>query len=147
VTSVTGEDQFSLEFTSEPDFISTARLFAGAAARYYGCDEEAVQDVKIAVSEACTNAVKAHGLALVAMPIRVIVRSVGDRVEFNVIDAGGGFERTGNGERQEPDTDALLENGIGLQIIQALFPDTDVGPNNEGGTTVRFSTPRSGERF
>jgi len=80
------------------------------------------------------------------MPVRVIVRSVGDRVEFNVIDAGGGFERAGNGQRHEPDGEALLENGIGLQIIQALFPDTDVGPNAEGGTTVRFSAARSGER-
>ena len=47
---------------SEPDFISTARLFAGAAARYYGCDEDAVQDVEDRRLEACTNAVKAHGL-------------------------------------------------------------------------------------
>lgn len=148
MTATTGQDQFSLEFSSEPDFISTARLFAGAAARYYGCDEEAVQDVKIAVSEACTNAVQAHGLAVVSTPIRVVVRSVGDRIEFNVIDAGGGFERGGNGERRQQDAEGgLLENGIGLQIIQALFPDTDVGPNSEGGTTVRFSTSRSAERF
>ncbi len=147
MTAITGEDVFSLEFSSEPDFISTARLFAGAAARYYGCDEEAVQDVKIAVSEACTNAVKAHSMALVASPVRVDVRLVGDRVEFNVIDSGGGFERTANGERRHADGETLLENGIGLQIIQALFADTEVGPNAEGGTTVRFSTPRSGERF
>ena len=140
MTAVTGEDQFSLEFTSEPEFISTARLFAGAAARYYGCDEDAVQDVKIAVSEACTNAVKAHGTAVVATPVRVIVRPMGDRVEFHIIDAGGGFERATNGDRKRSDTDALLESGIGLQIIQALFPDTDVGPNPDGGTTVRFST-------
>ncbi len=90
--TVTREDQFSLEFACEPDFISTARLFAGAAARYYGCDEDVVQDVKIAVSEACTNAVKAHADALISAPIRVLVR--------------------------------------------------EVGPNGEGGTTVRFSVPR-----
>lgn len=142
--TVTSEDQFSLEFTSEPDFISTARLFAGAAARYYGCDEDAVQDVKIAVSEACTNAVKAHGTALITSPIRVIVRPEGDRLEFHVIDEGGGFKHEGNGEGRAFDADTLLESGIGLQIIQALFPDTEVGPNNEGGTTVRFSVPRTG---
>lgn len=140
MTAVTGEDQFSLEFSSEPEFISTARLFAGAAARYYGCDEDAVQDVKIAVSEACTNAVKAHGTALVASPVRVIVRPVGGRIEFHIIDAGGGFEPRVNGDSRRSDTDPLLESGIGLQIIQALFADAEVGPNDEGGTTVRFST-------
>lgn len=139
---VTSEDQFVLEFTSEADFISTARLFAGAAARYYGCDEDSVQDVKIAVSEACTNAIKAHGNALVHAPVRIIVRSDDDRVGFEVIDAGGGFDHKSNGEERTTDADALLESGIGLQIIQALFPDTHVGPNGEGGTTVRFSVPR-----
>jgi serine/threonine-protein kinase RsbW len=140
---LTSEDQFRLEFTSDPDFISTARLFAGAAARYYGCDEDSVQDVKIAISEACTNAVKAHGAALITLPVRVTVRPVGDRVAFEVIDSGGGFEHNGNGDRST-DPDALLENGIGLQIIQALFPDTEVGSNSEGGTTVRFSVPCAG---
>jgi len=144
VSQATTEDQFRLEFSSEPDFISTARLFAGAAARYYGCDEDAVQDVKIAISEACTNAVKAHESAFVAMPVRVVVRPQSSFIEFEVIDSGGGFERAaGNGE-QTHETDPLLENGIGLHIIQALFPDTEVGPNTEGGTTVRFSVPRIG---
>lgn len=144
MSPVTSEDQFRLEFSSEPDFISTARLFAGAAARYYGCDEDSVQDVKIAISEACTNAVKAHGSAFITMPVRVIVRPTDDRVAFEVIDSGGGFDQAeGNGERTS-DPDALLENGIGLHIIQALFPDTEVGPNTEGGTTVRFSVSRAG---
>jgi serine/threonine-protein kinase RsbW len=140
------QDQFRLEFSSEPDFISTARLFAGAAARYYGCDEDVVQDVKIAVSEACTNAVKAHDSAVILTPIRILVSPDGDRVEFQVVDSGGGFTReSGNGGRAHELTDpgGLLESGIGLQIIQALFPDTEVGPNNEGGTTVRFSVART----
>ena len=140
--TVTREDQFSLEFACEPDFISTARLFAGAAARYYGCDEDVVQDVKIAISEACTNAVKAHADALISSPIRVLVREREGRVVFEVVDAGGGFERSNGNGSGHVDPDALLESGIGLQIIQALFDDTEVGPNGEGGTTVRFSVPR-----
>jgi serine/threonine-protein kinase RsbW len=145
VAPAVSEDQFRLEFSSEPDFISTARLFAGAAARYYGCDEDVVQDVKIAISEACTNAVKAHGNALVTMPVRVIVQPADQRVEFQVIDAGGGFERSGgNGERSVVPDDVLLESGIGLHIIQSLFPDAEVGPNAEGGTTVRFTVARAG---
>jgi serine/threonine-protein kinase RsbW len=143
LAQTTSEDQFRLEFSSDPDFISTARLFAGAAARYYGCDEDVVQDVKIAISEACTNAIKAHGAALVAMPVRVTVHPLGDRISFEVIDYGGGFERNGGNGERSGDPDALLESGIGLQIIQALFPDTEVGSNSEGGTTVRFSVPRS----
>lgn len=140
---MTAEDQFRLEFSSDPGFISTARLFAGAAARYYGCDEDAVQDVKIAISEACTNAVKAHDSGLISMPVRVVVRPADDRVSFEVIDSGGGFEQDGGNGDGSKDPDALLESGIGLQIIRALFPDTEVASNSEGGTTVRFSVPRA----
>ena len=136
------DEQFRLEFSSEPEFISTARLFAGAAARYFGCDEDTVQDVKIAISEACTNAVKAHESALVSQPVRIVVRPGGDTVIFEVIDSGGGFQRAkGDGNRSH-DGEPLLETGIGLHIIEALFPDTEVAPNAEGGTTVRFSVKR-----
>jgi serine/threonine-protein kinase RsbW len=132
------EDQFRLEFSSDPQLISTARLFAAAAARYFGCDEEVVQDVKIAVSEACTNAVKAHANAVVSFPVRVVVRRDGDRVEFEVVDVGGGFDRDGDDQLKDGPDD-LAESGIGLQIIQTLFPGSEVGRNAEGGTTVRFS--------
>lgn len=134
------EDLFRLEFSADPELISTARLFAAAAARYFGCGEEVVQDVKIAVSEACTNAVKAHTTTVVSRPVHVVVRRDSGRIGFEVVDFGGGFDPSGNGSTNPGDFDALTETGIGLQIIRTLFPDAEIARNSEGGTTVRFST-------
>ena len=128
-------DQFRLEFSSDPRFISTARLFAAAVARYYDCDEETVDDIKLAISEACTNAVKADERSL---PVGILARPEESAVEFRVVDQAGGFEEPAPGANGEE----LVEGGIGLQIIRSLFPEAVVEPNPEGGTIVRFSVPR-----
>ena len=131
---------FRLEFAAQPEFISTARLFAAAVARHFGCDEDDVQDVKVGISEACTNAVKAHLDSVVSEPIAVVVRPAESRLEFNVVDSGGGF----SGDRAKPvssDLDTHGESGIGIHIIRALFPDAAVA-NVNGGTSVRFSVKR-----
>lgn len=125
---------FRLEFSSDPRFISTARLFAAAVARYFECDEEVVDDIKLAISEACTNAIKARDL-----PVDIVVHSADSSIEFEIVDRAGGFDETA---LQRPGLDdELIEGGIGLQIIRSLFPDAAVEPNPDGGTTVRFAVP------
>lgn len=126
---------FRLEFSSDPRFISTARLFAAAVARYYQCDEETVDDIKLAISEACTNAVK----ALERQPVGISVEREDSHVRFEVVDRAGGFDEEA---AARPGLDEeLAEGGIGLQIIRSLFPDAVVEPNPDGGTTVRFAAP------
>ncbi|MFL5766495.1 MAG: ATP-binding protein, partial [Actinomycetota bacterium] len=53
-------DRFTLELPSEPISIGTARLFSATVARFFGTQEEAVEDLKLAVSEACTVAIRAN---------------------------------------------------------------------------------------
>jgi serine/threonine-protein kinase RsbW len=106
-------------------------------ARYYSCDEETVDDIKLAVSEACTNAVKAREDPL---PVEVVVEPEDTKLEFKVVDHAGGFD-----EAMVPQPgieDELIEGGIGLQIIKSLFPEAVVEPNPDGGTTVRFAVAR-----
>lgn len=128
------DQDLKLEFKPDARLLSTARLFAAAAARYFGCDEDVVQDVKIAVSEACTNAVKAQNSADVSDPVRVVVRQDDERVHFEVVDSGAGFDPS---TRTKPDT--MAESGIGLHIIESLFPDCEVKVGGQGGTVVHFS--------
>jgi hypothetical protein len=49
---------FSLELPSDPTMLSSARLFSAAVAREAGCAEALLDDVKIAVSEACTELIR-----------------------------------------------------------------------------------------
>jgi anti-sigma regulatory factor (Ser/Thr protein kinase) len=46
-----------LDMDADPALLGTARLFAAASARLAGCGDDVVEDVRLAVSEACTRAI------------------------------------------------------------------------------------------
>ena len=95
-----------------------------------------MDDVKLAISEACTNAVKAHSGA--SLPVGILIAPEDSRLEFAVMDKAGGFDASLIADRPIR-SDDLVEGGIGLHIIRSLFPAAVVEPNGDGGTTVRFA--------
>lgn len=131
---------FRLEIAAEPRFVSTARLFVAALARQYSCPEDRVQDLKVAISEACSNAIKAHRQAGVPDPIKLLVRSTPRSLTYEVMDTGEGFEFDGAVSGVTDDDPANLVNGgIGLTLIGALFPGFEVLSDPGKGTVLRFS--------
>src|SRR5947199_10707210 len=50
------EPELELEFPQKPEFVRTGRHAAAALARLHDLPEDVVDDVRLAVSEACTNA-------------------------------------------------------------------------------------------
>lgn len=131
--------EFRLDFAAEPRFVSTARLFAATLARQFACPEERVQDVKVAISEACSNAIKAHEQAGVRDPVQVFVHSDPGSLTYEVVDIGEGFEFDGTAPTPADPAD-LVEGGIGLTLIGALFPGFEVrSGSGDNGTVLRFS--------
>jgi serine/threonine-protein kinase RsbW len=137
-------DTYILEIDPDPQLVPTARMFAATVARQLGCPEDAVLDVKIAVSEACTNAVQAHLDRHVDGPIRLKVEEEGPGLVYEVTDAGHGihemppeppevFRRAVDGQ--------VDDQGMGLALIRALFPSAEFEPQDEG-TLVRFRIDR-----
>ncbi len=61
---------YVLDVPPHPGYVGTARLFAGAVARRFGADEDSVEELKLAVSEACTGAIRAQADSATA-PVRV----------------------------------------------------------------------------
>jgi anti-sigma regulatory factor (Ser/Thr protein kinase) len=106
-------------------------------ARYFDCDEETVDDIKLAISEACTNAVKAPAAVDGKLPVGILVHPDNSKIQFAVVDRAGGFDETAAAAPEHEDE--LVEGGIGLQIIRSLFPKAVVEHNPDGGTTVRFA--------
>lgn len=52
------KDIFKLTIPGKPDYISVARLTSSAIASKIGLNLEEIEDIKVALSEACTNALK-----------------------------------------------------------------------------------------
>ena len=117
-----------------------ARLFAASVARHFGCDEDVVEDVKVAISEACTNAVKAHDGAGITEPIRIVVSPDDMGLRFEVIDSGDGVEPVSISSDATPPS-GLYEGSLGLVLIRSLFGSLEFAQNEGPGTRVAFVAP------
>jgi serine/threonine-protein kinase RsbW len=137
-------DQLRLAIPPDAGYIAMARMFAGSVARHYGCDEDVVEDVKVAVSEACTNSVKAHHDSGTAEPIELRARALDGELTFEIVDSGKGIDTEMQRAVEEgaatPAT-GLYEGSLGLTLIRSLFPGAEILRNDDRGTTVRFVVP------
>jgi serine/threonine-protein kinase RsbW len=75
-----------LSFTALPAHVRTARLVATAVARRSGVDEALLDEVRLAVGEACSRAVAGHQMYCPAEPVRLALTDVAGRFEVEVTD-------------------------------------------------------------
>ena len=109
--------------------LKEARDFAERAAADFGLDGDACYDVKLAMSEAVTNAIQ-HGSASSSDPIKIAVAAEGGALVFEVLDTGRFRPRVvRRGE--------LSESGRGLEFMRVLMDEVDLRLS-KGGTLMRF---------
>ncbi|MGH2637535.1 MAG: ATP-binding protein [Actinomycetota bacterium] len=120
-------DAFGLTLPSRAEHLGTARSFAAAVARHYDVAGEAVEDLKIAISEACVDALVA------GEPIHVRASESGRAISFSV-DAPEGDDAPDRAELDELGAPARIE------LIRSLFPDAGVA-SAAGRREIRFSLP------
>src|SRR6266496_6705743 len=75
-----------MSFTPLPAHVRTARLVATAVARRSGVDEALLDEVRLAVGEACSRAVEAHRRYCPAEPVRIEMTDQGERFVVVVSD-------------------------------------------------------------
>ena len=138
-----------VSFTALPAHVRTARLVATAVARRSGVDEALLDEVRLAVGEACSRAVEAHRMYCPSEPVRIALTDSAGRFEVEVTDAGG----PGGGESAaaadgsaavaaEPGI-APLEHGLGLAVIAGLADDVQISESADG-VSIRMSWPAVG---
>jgi serine/threonine-protein kinase RsbW len=124
-----------LTIPARPEYITLGRLALTAIAGVHPVSDETLHDLKLALTEACTNSVK-HAYAEGGEGIVDIVYELQpDRLAVEVGDAGAGFEPHdsdgGNG-------DELSEGGLGIEIIRAVTDEVEIEPREGGGSRLRF---------
>ena len=136
-----------LEIPARPAYLSLVRLVVDAAVSSLAPNlgGARLDDLKLAVTEACSNAIEAHQLARSDEP--VIVRcELDDRtVTVEVADRGGGFDPT-DVSTLPAATDPLRlrhESGLGIPLMRTLA-DKLVFEQAADGTTVRLTVYRAG---
>jgi anti-sigma regulatory factor (Ser/Thr protein kinase) len=109
--------------------LKEARDFAARAAADFGFDGAACYDVKLAMSEAVTNAIQ-HGSSSPEAPVRILVSEESGALVFEVVDTGRFVPRvTRRGD--------MPESGRGLEFMRLMMDQVELDPG-EHGTRLRL---------
>jgi serine/threonine-protein kinase RsbW len=142
-------------FTPLPAHVRTARLVATAVARRSGVDEALLDEVRLAVGEACSRAVEAHQRHCPAEPVKIEMTDQGERFVVVVSDHAptstvrpAGTNGHGVSQDAPASTASVVQGadeagipaGFGLAVISGLADDVRVS-STSSGVSVRMSWP------
>lgn len=113
--------------------VAVVRRVTIAAIRELGVTSECIEDIQLALSEACTNVI-AHSAGNDEYEVRVDIED--DLCVMRVIDSAHGFDGTALAAGF-PDGDAT--SGRGVALMQALMDSIAFDSSLEVGTVVRLT--------
>ncbi|GGJ42701.1 ATP-binding protein [Streptomyces brasiliensis] len=131
-----------LRFSALPEHVRTARLVAAAVARRAGVDEAVLDEVRLAVGEACSRAVGLHQSSGITSPVKVALIEEEKQFSIEVGDEAprsvpGGRDAGSAAEESDPETE---EDEMGLAVISGLVDDVEVTAGEHGGL-IRMTWP------
>ncbi|MEU0069560.1 ATP-binding protein [Streptomyces sp. NPDC006332] len=129
-----------LRFSALPEHVRTARLVAAAVARRAGVDEAVLDEVRLAVGEACSRAVGLHQNGGITAPVQVLL--IEEEKQFS-IEVGDEAPRHAPGDRapgSAGDDAEADEDEMGLAVISGLVDDVEVTAGEHGGA-IRMTWP------
>jgi serine/threonine-protein kinase RsbW len=139
-----GSEVIELRIAARAENVALARLALTGVAAAAGAPPAVVADLKLAVSEACTNAVQ-HAYADTSangdqrVTLRFIVSGRKLRVEVEDQGSGFGFVTRGNWEETIDDVEADDRGlGMGLTIVRSVTDELEI-ESGERGSRVVFS--------
>jgi anti-sigma regulatory factor (Ser/Thr protein kinase) len=122
-----------LEFSPEPAHVRTVRLVGVAVARRAGVADDQLDEVRLAIGEACARAVARHQRLGIRDTVEVSFTD-GDRYLVKVTDHAAEVEQL-DGEDQ-------LTIDVSVALLQGLVKDLRMSPLEQGpGTEVRMGWP------
>ena len=144
-TACDGDVTVTLRLPSNAAHVRTARLIAAAMARRSGVGEDVLDEVRLAVGEACARAVRMHERQGVSAPVTLEFGESG-RFSVSVLDGaktGTGDQLTAvaNGEAAAAPWADPSGDSLGLALLGAVVQDLHVEQDGDGGTRVTMSWP------
>jgi serine/threonine-protein kinase RsbW len=127
-----------LTIPAKPEYITLGRLALTGIARLRPepLRQEVLGDLKLALTEACTNSVR-HAYSSGEGMVEILYELHDDKLVVEVLDEGEGFDPPA-----EPSTalvdEELSEGGLGIAIIEALADEFEIRERAQGGSFLRF---------
>lgn len=134
--------EVAFEIPARGAYVAVVRLAITSLARAALLDEDVADDLKMAVGEACANAVLSHEAAATDAPVTVTWSDLGDRLVIEVGDRGLVYDPAAP-------ADMLDSQGfstrfmMSLALLQSLVDECQISPRAGGGmcTQLVFRRP------
>ena len=135
-----GTSSIYLEIPPQSAYVAIVRLAVTSLGRAAGLDEEKLDDLKIAISESCANAVLSTQESGVDAPVSISFTAGPDALEVVVADSGAA----------EPSGDASVADSQGfstrdimsMELLKSLVDEYELSPRDGGGMQARLTLRR-----
>ena len=125
-------DLISMNMSVNPDFVSVIRLTLSGVASRIGFSLDDIEDMKVCVSEACTNAIKHNKKDEFQVKFYVYP----DRLTIEVLDDGIGYDVD---SLASPDLKNPKTSGLGIFIIKTLMDEVEIKSCDKCGTIIKMT--------
>ena len=123
-----------LTLPARPENVSVIRHVLGAFAEALRLPDELVEDLRLAVTEACTNVVRHAYSPAHSGPVEISIQPLEEYVSVIVSDHGRGIGTSSD----------TTGPGLGLPLIAAIADDVELQPVPGGGSRVAMTFSRQG---
>jgi serine/threonine-protein kinase RsbW len=127
--------EVTLTIPPKAEFLTLCRLALAGMARIHAIDEESLADLKLAVTEACSNSIRHAYRDGLDGAVSIRFELAADRFTVEVEDDGSGFDPALVGAH----SGELDEEGMGIAIIRELVDEFELGSKDSGGSRLRFT--------
>ncbi|WP_019156402.1 anti-sigma B factor RsbW [Robertmurraya massiliosenegalensis] len=143
-------DYIEMKIPAKPEYVGVIRLTSSGIAGRMGFSYDEIEDLKIAVSEACTNAAQHAYKSQEKGEVFIGYSLYKDRLEIIVADRGVSFDlqelrdHIGPYDQEKESIEYMREGGLGLYLIETLMDEVKYHHNE--GMTVLMTKYLEGEK-
>ena len=111
------KDNIKMSIPNKPEYVSVVRLTTSALANKIGFNIEEIDDIKVAIAEACTFLLKSK------------LNNENFNIEYNLFDTKLSIKVRGS--RPNTESKECKENILGLFIIESLMDEVGFNKDND----------------
>jgi len=127
-------DLLKFSIPGKPEYVQMVRLAIGSIAGKANFDMDAVEDIKVAVAEACKN-VFCHGFEGYSNRYKITCELGEESMQINVIDACSGHDLVKHNKPCEKCPD---EGNLGVIVIKSLMDDVKINIDTDGNKQIKM---------
>ncbi len=131
-----------LQFKSDPVLLESVRALTGQYLRQHSLSEERIQEVVLAVDEACANAIRHAYENQPTREISLSFREKGACLEVVVADHGRPMPASALARSKSKDKKASAQTvrpgGLGLKLMHRIFDEVHITTGEQRGNRVRL---------